>query len=210
MAVATEEKKVDPKKLDFCNLDELPRGSGLALEDLGIGRNEYLTLCSRMAAGDADAAKRLDVVREVLFECMKRDIESRLILDDFGQIPTREERNDAGQKIKVPVKEWETVSRWAVRDNGDTWIGGDGPARVRPKRGHWKRYVEEHWQYLAPLLKFRNPDARAPRDDPAANPEAYREAVKWSLDDKNPDRINLKSWLVPFLKAGKPSDWTGE
>lgn len=206
-AVATKTSTMRP---DFCNLHELPRTSGLMLADLGIGVGEYQLLC-RTAATNPTHAKRLDVVREVLFELMKRDREQRLRHDDFGELPTVPATGANGQAVKAPLYEFDDVSKWDVRDEGgDCHIGGAGPARVKPKPGHWRKYILEHWATLAPTLMFRDPSATAPHGDPAANPETYRAAVQWSVSNENPDRVALLKWLKPFLKAAKPSDWTGD
>ncbi len=203
-------KKTDPRKLDFGSLPELPREKGLILEDLNInGRKEYVALCKRMRT-DKEAQKRLSLVREVLFELMARDTEERLKRDDFGEIPTIEETNALGQKVKTPVYEYELRSRWDVEEGADTHVGGGGPGRVKPKTGHWKTFVAENWEHLAPLLVFRDENVSAPRNDRMANPEMYREAVKWSMSDDHPDRRALKEWLPGFLEAGVGSSWDGK
>lgn len=201
--------KTNPAKLDFLNLPELPREMGATVQDLGFkNRNEYLTTCRQMAH-NKNAKKRMAVVLEVFKEFMARDLEDRDVRDDFGNVPVRIVRNDSGQAVKVPVEETELRGKWDVDDGPDTAIAGEGPGRVRPKAGHWKNFVEEHWEHLAPQLLFREAGAKPHRQDPEANPETYRAQVEYSLSDEHPDRQELKEWLPKFIEMGAGSSWDG-
>lgn len=206
------EKPIDPKRLDFSSLPELPRQFGLVLTDLGFTtRGEYLGYCTQAAKGSKEAQKKLDVVREVLFELMKRDREQRVVRDDFGEIPTVAVMGVGGQQIRTPVIEYVDVSKWDVRDEGgDCHVGGAGPGRVKPRPGHWYDYVKTHWVHLAPLLLFREADVAPPQGDPRANPATYARTVANAVSDTNPVRYELLKWLKPFIEAGRKSDWEGK
>lgn len=174
---------------------ELPRAHKLKTSDLGIDEASYQSIANGYAAGDSTNKEVCETALQVFLEMMSRTPNNgpRILCDPSG----RPKLGSTGGKLA------KKCSRWAI-DYDDCAAMNDTQAAPTPKPGHWKTWVVEHWKDLMPRLVFASDNAApgvSATVDLQYNVETWKRTRDMSLSDKNIDRVALKSWLVPFLKA---------
>jgi hypothetical protein len=193
----------------------------ITAEDLGFAERNKQNIIIDAKRGDAKAINTLNVVRNVLLECMKRDTHLRhkvnernqpLYFDEHGKQTTdsvaRDKRDMDGKQIKYrPVQE--------VRSKHGVMRGrecGSGPGTSWNRPGEWKLRVDEHFHELFPQLSYREHKPAFPAGQFGAVPgaaEYARQKHAEGMGESGMERKATLDWLIPFLK-NPICTWTGE
>jgi hypothetical protein len=105
----------------------------------------------------------------------------------------------------TPVKQWRSV--FAV----DTSESRTVPPQPMVQPGHWMLYVREHFMDLLPKLRWW-PESQ--KIEPAYNRtpaelDASKQSFAERSDNDNPARLELLTWLKPFVERKMKSEWDG-
>jgi hypothetical protein len=193
----------------------------ITAEDLGFLERNKANIVTDAKRGEAKAIKTLDIVMNVLLECMKNDTHQRhktnernqpLYYDENNKITTdsraKDRRDMDGKIIKYrPVNE--------IRSKHGVMRGrecGSGPGTRWNRPGEWKLRVQEHFHELFPQLSYREHKPAFPAGQFGAVPGAAdyaRQKHAEGMGESGMERAATLEWLHKFLK-NPVCTWGGE